>query len=352
MLLHSTIGLPLYDFPSTLILVDDNPMFTNVFCEKLRLDLIEDVGIEGYFNVKIFSHAKEAFEFLKALSLQQSVSSDIGAWKRVESAEGEGAVQVDFLCMKNVMYDQRRYQWVTTVILDEYMPELNGAQLCARIKGKSTTDNLNLPYSVLMLTGYADDEFGLSVMMNQGADGFFHKGDNQHIQQLKNMMITLKRKMLFEQSQKWLENIFMSTRGNTLLTNPIFVEFFKKMRLKHRAIEYVVIDAYGSAFFQTLEGEKSVLVIAHEGQLQDLHSRLECYDHPERINDISQAIYSRTKIPFFFTEEEAGLPLEKWRSYLHPAIPLEGLSGYYYAYITDLSTYDIQAERIVHYQKD
>jgi CheY-like chemotaxis protein len=345
-----SLGLPLYDFPTTLIFVDDDKAFIDVLCTRLRSDLIKTFGVEGYFDFKIFYNAIEAFELLKNLSLQNLVG-DLNGWKRVESTAGEGAVQVDFSSIRQLMYDEKRYQLITTVILDEYMPELSGAHLCARIKGKSAEENLNTSYPVLLLTGNADYEFGMATVMDNGADGFIHKGDDQHIRKLKDMILACKKKVLLEQSIQLLENIFTVTRHNTLLRDSVFVEFFKKIRTSNKAAEYVVLDAYGSTFFQTLEGEKSILVVQHESQLQDLHSRLECYDHPEKISDIAQAIYSRKKIPFFFTEEEAELPLEKWGLYLHSATPMEGLAGYYYAYITDLSAYDIQAEKISHYKK-
>jgi CheY-like chemotaxis protein len=346
-----TLGLPLYDFPTTLIFVDDDAIFIDVLFERLKLDLVEASEVEGYFNFKIFYNAIEAFKFLKTLSLQNNIFCDLGEWKRVESAEGDGAVQVDFSSIQQLIYERDRYQLITTVILDEYMPELNGAQLCAKIKGKSDVGNLPLPYPVLILTGNADYEFGMSTVMDNGADGFIHKGDERHIQKLKDMIFACKRKVLLEQSQKLLENILTVTRGNTLLTDPIFVEFFKKIREENKAIEYVVLDAYGSTFFQTLEGEKSILVVKHESQLQDIHSRLECYDCPEKIKEVAQVICSRQKIPFFFTEEEANLSVEKWEPYLHPAIPMEGLSDYYYTYITDLSAYDLNADKIPYFKQ-
>lgn len=344
-----SLGLPLYDFPTTLIFVDDDKAFIDVLCTRLKSELIKVVGAEGYFEFKIFYNAIEAFEFLTNLPPQNLVG-DLNGWKRVESTAGEGAVQVDFSSIQHLIYDEKRYQLITAVILDEYMPELSGAHLCARIKGKSADKNLRNSYPVLLLTGNADYEFGMSTVMDNGADGFIHKGDEQHIRKLKEMILACKKKVLLEQSKKLLENIFTVTRHNTLLTDSVFVEFFKKIRAANKAAEYIVLDAYGSTFFQTLEGTKSILVVQHESQLQDLHSRLECYDYPERISEIAQVICSRQKIPFFFTEAEAELPLEQWGPYLHSATPMEGLSGYYYAYITDLSAYDIQAKRIAHYK--
>lgn len=156
------VSLLCCNFPTTVLLVDDNPGFLHNLTAWL----------EQTFICKSLTNPVAALTFLMENASRHSGSYLETMLKVVTPTIETDDDRADTLSLKleyiaNKIYDKKRFEAISCVVIDYSMPKLNGAELLTCIQ--------ELPIYKIMLTGEADEALAVDLFNQKIIDHFIVK---------------------------------------------------------------------------------------------------------------------------------------------------------------------------------
>lgn len=308
--------LPLFYYPSTCILVDDD-----AFLLSMMSSLFEKTHI-----IKTFSLP------MKCLGYFENYTPPLSSYNFIESDlndENHGLINknprnFDLTKIVKLREDKNRHNEVTVLVLDYQMPEMSGIELGQHLK-------LDFIQKIL-LTGNASNSEAIEGFNKDVIQKYIQKGDDKTRNNLLNYVKELSI-LYFSNITRPLLN-YIETDKKTPLSDPVFIDFFDEFREKNKISEFYIIDINGSFFCITQEKKEIVLIVHTENSLNEIISL--CRENGKFSHENIKAISEGGKIPFFGIGKEAWqLPSFDFQKNFHTSQNLDGREKYFYVILSD-----------------
>lgn len=322
--LESKNLLPLFEFPTKVILLDDNADYV----ESLKM-LFSPKGIQ----FETFTNPLKALEYLRSKDYCKFVNQYLGLSPNMEIF-GK-TLDVSLSDLHQVMYDPKRFNEASTLVVDYAMPSLDGQSFCNEVK--------DLPIKKLLLTGEASYEKAVEMFNDKVIHKFVKKHESHHAL-LENI-----QKLQREYFQSITQNLLFGLEGtseNSPFSDDKFISFFNDLCETHNFIEYYAVDESGSYLLANKSGELKLLIVKSEEDMQVLY---EIAEGDRKTPDATlNALANRDKLTFLQSEDDLILPASDWK--LHDAKKLEGESTYYYALVDADTNFTLNGEKPFWYE--
>ncbi|MBA2711552.1 MAG: response regulator [Tatlockia sp.] len=304
-------------FPTTVLFIDDDPVFLS----------LTSLQIHNRIPVVLSDKPKQALELL----LNCTHINDLIQKTVRDLQDNECSPEGDIYNLYKIIYNELRFSFISTVIVDYSMPNLNGAELCEQIA--------HLPITKIMLTAEADHQKAVQLFNNKHIDYFIIK-DSQDMNTDLNKVIQKAQLTYFEQASSLLFNelckrseYFKQNHGNKiadLISDGGFSEYY-------------LLDNSGSMLLLDFNSKPSWLVIKSDQEIESYFDIAINQDTPETV----LRLLKDKALPFFFNPADYKIPAAGWEPYLHQGNELPGSKDFRYALIKNSSLYQLDNCRIV-----
>jgi CheY-like chemotaxis protein len=205
---NDAVGLtqPLaFYFPGTILCIDDD----SVFLDGLLLNF------PSFFNLQIQSNPLIALDLLSGQGDSNRSSALVEPLDDSDSNEDlDCPVNIHISKIIDILYQTKRFSKITVTIVDQSMPEINGLDLCARVKGN--------PVKKIMLTGGESANTLAIDAFNKGLiDYFISKKDPHRMCYLQSAVSNLQQKYFQACSALILDAVCVQPAS--FLSSPLFL---------------------------------------------------------------------------------------------------------------------------------
>ena len=315
-------------FPTTTVLVDDQESFLS----KVELNLQQITPLRS------FNNPLKALEFInqeakKQLHLDKIMINTFDMEASLAKAD-QHALTIDIAAILKHLYNPQRFLQVSDILVDYNMPNMNGIDVCEKIKDTSIRK--------LIITGDMDISIAITAF-NKGSISKFIPKQTEKLTQTLIDCIKTEKENYFKTHSTTILKILANDEYNCL-ENPHFIRLFKTICQEHETVEYYMVDDNGSFLLLNREGKPTWFVVRSVQALEDHIVFAEDSKAPKGIVDV---LKQRVKLAFLFSERDQHLPAIQWLPYLHPAQPIPNINNFYYAVITDEPLYNNQLGKFI-----
>ena len=153
-------GLPLYYYPTTVLLLDNSVDFLTNFSSQLQKKLA----------VKLYSNPQSALGYLKTLDEVGKVSYRVFS-NTQDHAGGNPvtnyALNLNLSSIKEEIYNPKRFSEVAAIVVDYDVTGLNGLEFCRKLD--------NTPIKKILLTNKIDEKVAIQAFNEGSIDYFIQK---------------------------------------------------------------------------------------------------------------------------------------------------------------------------------
>lgn len=301
---------PALYYPSTIGWVDDNQLFLRTMINSLQND----------FAVHPFLNTSECLDYFSTYTPLSDTTLKLRGCVEHDYYDTSNHTLVDFdiTALPNIHNNPQRLQEISVLIVDYQMPEMNGVELCQRLK--------HLPCKKILLTGTADTKAAIAAFNDKIIDCFIQKTSATLNTDLRKHIALLMQAYFNDRTQHLISHL--EVNHALPLTDQVFVNFFEDFKKTHDISEYSVMDKQGSLMFLNKKGDASHLVIHTD---KSLAAFVDTYSNCQGTQESVSVVQAREKIPFFGIGYEASeREVETWQHYLHTPFILEGREKYYW----------------------
>jgi CheY-like chemotaxis protein len=306
------IPLPVYQHPTTTVLIDDS----QTFLDSLAFQLGPAVPCQR------FQEPRAAFEWLHR-TLRQGWSG--GAAIRVDYDEqtlsGERrTIALDLDRIYRQALDRGRFLTPAVLVIDYAMPQMDGLTFCRLVQ--------DLPCRKILLTGQADEKIAIDAFNRGLIDRFIRKGDSAALDRLDADIRALQRRFFAERSATLKD--LLERHTHAFLSDPAIAALAGQLTARYGFVEhYLFPNPPGILFFDKF-GKGTVMVIETEAGLIAQYEAACDNDAPEPLRE---GLRRLALVPFFHDSGGmyAAAAAHDWLSYCLPAEVCGGLQDYYWA---------------------
>ena len=303
-------------FPTTTVIVDDNEEFLNSIALKL------DKTRQSY---KYFTSAHEATKFIKD-------NYHKSRWflkyiQNIEEAEQDRKlVEFNLKDLYKQVYDQERFDIITTVISDYDMPEITGLEMFS--------DLHDAQLHKVLLTGVVDEKVAVKAFNDKAIDAFIPKSHPDIYSQIHKVIEDGSNNYFADIGYKLLEpankDLF-----NSIYNNSVFTRLFDNLMKDHDIVEYYMTSTDGSFLLISKSGQYGMFFIYSEEHLESLSLMAKEEDFAPKYQEL---LDRREKMLCFYGSNEQ--TIADWndcQKYLQDCTKIE-ISGtnYYYSYVKNI----------------
>lgn len=305
--------LPLFYFKPAIGWVDDDAAF---------LDTVQ-VIFKDHYRLHTFNSPNQTLHYL---ATYQSPLSQISFKHEFTESDRFGAhhhfpVDINIKNIRNLLDLPEKSQEMAVLIVDYHMPDSNGVELCEKLK--------HLPIKKILLTGEGTMETAIEAF-NQGLiDKFIKKGCDL-TGKLKEYIDELIFDYFYEKSENLISHLEASKPS--LLSDPIFVNYFKSWCTHHDIQEFYLINKQGSFLTKSKNGKLAYFIIMSEQEKNEFVKNND--ELVDIVNPLLTSMLEGKIIPFFGHDKESWeIELSEWKNYFHPSQILEGRERYYWTVV-------------------
>jgi CheY-like chemotaxis protein len=292
-------------YPSTVLMVDDNPRFLSHLSAKL----------DPSFHFKLLTDPREAVVFAEKESLLekhiQTCFSESGFGEKFDREDSDVLVHQYYqgISLENLsclVGSADRFNELSVIVVDYAMPGMNGVDLC-RVLSKH-------PAKKILLTGEADHRIAVDAFNEGLIDRFLlkHTQESQLYEAL-NQAITEMQEAYFAKVSK---RLLLSVRVSEKINNAGFLEIFNRIFQEYRIVEYYLLTARGAFLLVDESGKAWVF-------LQETFKAIDSYVQMVEENSISdslrQSLSNHHVIPYLLSAPHEDLDFQSWENHLLPA---------------------------------
>ncbi len=318
--------LPLFEFPSKIVLIDDN------------LDYIKALQVLSSatgFELIPFNNPRKALDYLQKRSYCKFIKESLPTERGAEIFHSQIDVHLNNLHQE--IYNPARFDEISLLVIDYAMPGMNGQEFCKQIS--------NLPIKKLLLTGEASFEKAVEMFNAEIIDKFVKKDED--FDAIFKLISDLQYRF-FQKVSEPILTLLRNSKETGAFFDEKFIEFFQKIIEKNNIIEYYAADNCGSYLLVDKSGSAKLLIVKPEEDMQVLYEIAE--GDSDVTSEILEVLKKKEKIAFFQTEQDMASPATLW--YLHDAERINGsLQKYYYALIPIGNDFKLNQSKITSYQK-
>ena len=306
-----TISLPVYQHPTSVVLVDDSASFIASV----------EYQVSPSLAMKSFLDPHEALSWLGSLYHSDDgklLPIRVGYDEQTFSIERR-TIALDVDQIYRIVHDTKRFQTAAVVVVDYAMAALNGLDFCRALRG--------LPCKKILFTGEANEMIAVEAF-NQGLiDRYLKKSDPTAMDRLEYEIATLQREYFIEKSGTLKDLLVQHTYS--FVQDEAIVKLVDGLIARHGFVEYFMFpDPAGILFFDA-DGRATLMVVETRAGLVSHLETAQDYDAPVALRN---ALRDALVVPFFW--KSGGMYTEKsidWQQYCLPAQLCVGRENYYYA---------------------
>lgn len=344
--------LPCCQFPTTVLLVDDNPDFLSALTLLINspitfkqesspridnLDFLSELRLT-YTPIKRESNPINALSIIEKQHLRSNIFQK--CFQSIESEELElndtSSSPITLLNVSQLHHlkdNINRFAAVSLLLVDYSMPQMNGIELCEKLK--------SIPIKKAMITGEADLKIAVKAF-NEGIINQFIKKNSDHFkQEVRKTIASLQEKYFLDISQPLLARL---KHRENIWENPTFYNFIKQTQVKLRATEFYLLDLHGSYIFIDALGNSTIVAVKSAQEMEkDYHTAID-NDAPVEIHS---KLKDKTHFVFFLTDKNLKLSAKNWGNIIHQAKLIPEMKETFYTIIkTDQCDLHYDIERI------
>ena len=320
-------------FPSMAILIDDNQHFLDSIIFKLD----DKLAYQSY------DKPYQALEFLKekyqsCLKVDKWISAN--ASHQDYKSTNLHPVNINVGNIYQELYNLRRFNEISLVMVDYSMPSINGVDFCRQIS--------DLPVKKVLVTGEADHDIAIRAFNDGIIDQFIRKDAYDFTQRINQIIFGLQKNYFQDFSETIAE--ILSLEQNYPFADPIFAEFFDQLCKEREIMEYYLFEKIGSFLLLDINAKPSWLIVKDEMQLKTFYQEI-------KNNNISFPLQEQLKdnffIPFFGMKTNPWeISATDWSNHLYPTKKIKGSNTYYhYALIENPKINDLDIGNVVSYRE-
>lgn len=308
-------------YPTQIVLIDDNSQ---------ALKSIE-VGLDPSLGVyRTFSDPRKGISYINEISESNKpnhLTND----------------NVDFLYQE--IYNPKRFNQISTVIVDYDMPEMNGLELCKQIEDSHIQK--------VLLTGAASEFLAVDAFNEGVINHFVRKQDPQALNKLNSFVIEAQSRY-FKSLSRSLVSTLTQDPLETAISDPVFIEFFTKLLEEKKIKEYYLFDPVGSFLLLDKDGSPSALY-TYTSELLAINDEMikNELQHQSTIDKelVKDLVVNHTKsLCFHYFDNDQFPEISDWHYYIHPLFRLEGgRQDYYWSYVPHIK--DIDKSKVLSFEK-
>lgn len=316
------------NYPTTTVAIDDEIDFLRTITQHL--------GIKDCISYSSPNKAIEALKDQKTFNrIQSRILKNNIVTEDINLLPEDHAVLINLKGLHEEIYTKDRFSDVSALIVDYYMDEMSGIDVCEAL--------VNHPAKKILLTGGADKEKVAIEAFNKGIiHRFISKSDPDFPNKLK-QAITLLKDAYFRD----LTAILLSNITTGILQNSCYINFIRNLQDQYNAEEYYLLDTSGSIVFLDAQGLPVWLIIKHESEINN-HEQFAIDQDADK--NLIRKLAHREIIPFFFADEDYQYPVSEWDNFSYQSHPLPGVTGYYYAIKQGHIRNNLNKEKIIPYR--
>lgn len=327
-----SLGIPAYFYPTTTVFVDDSADFLINFSLQLQDKLA----------LKLFTLPQQALAFIATANTEQNWAQN----NFVLAQESSGnpmtnyTVNFDVSTLQKAVTNSHRFGQVSVAVVDYDMPGMTGIEFCRKL--------VDQPIKKILLTGKGDEKLAVEAFNEGIIDHFIQKGNRDVVKLVDQNVLKLQYRY-FEQVTDNMRAI-LTKESAPVICDPIFREFFAKIRAENNIVEYYLVELPGSFLMLDALGNTSLLVVKCYEDLSIYYEFAQDNGAPKAMLD---EVRSGNKIPFAWDADDyfRAHPAIEWHQQLFPAEELEGKQIYYYALIKKPPTVPAWMGHLVSYNQ-
>lgn len=307
-----------YWFPTTAVLVDDDPNFLANF--SLQLD--------DSLAYRAFKSARAAISFLDEAQRQPPLYQRYCSLYRdgVGRTPGDRFLRFDLSLLEREVQNPRRFGEVSVVLVDYDMPEMDGVEFCKRID--------NPLIKKVLFTGAADEKIAV-LAFNAGLIDRFIRKSQYRVGDLINRTIHELQYQYLRQTSQLLARA-VDDEPAAYLADPAFAQFFAELRRREKFVEYYLASGTGGFVCVTAGGRIARLLVLTDS---DIQAHLDVAADQGAPAELIALLERREAVPAFptgdgFYHADCG----DWRGFLHAPKVVEGKRPYYVALVANDTT--------------
>lgn len=303
----SSSVLPLFQYPTTTVWVDDDALFLQTI----------DASFQG--NKKIFTLPGDCDSFFNTPHLFSKITFLHGEYGNENYHSLEHApVDFDVTEIAKLCDQPERFQEVSVLVCDHNMPEMTGLELCSKLQ--------KFPVKKFLLTGNMQNVEAVKAFNDRLIDKFIHKYDPSLFSEIPKHIKILERQYFCEITRPLL--LHLEVDHVLPLSDAAFVSFFNQWCEDNKIYEFYLIDKWGSFLTIDLQNEIRYFVIHTERSLDDF---VKFYSNNAEVEALIRCVIDRNKIPFFGYKKDAWqVSHSEWNKYFYTPYVFNGRERYYW----------------------
>lgn len=316
-------------YPTTTIAIDDDSDFLGVLTQ--HLDLADCIP---------YSSPQNAIDTLISHNPPQRIHERVikgGGSTDIHSVPEDQAFVYNIRGLHEEIYSGDRFNDVSVIIVDYYMNEMNGIEVCEALAKH--------PAKKILLTGGADKESLAIDAFNKGIiHRFISKTDADFPNKIKQAVFSCKEAYFRDFTASLISHL--PSASTNLYQYPPYVNFTKNLQDQKNAVEHYIIDGNGSSLMLDVDGNPSWLVIRSESDMKELE---EIARDSDASANLILDIADRIQMPFFFSDNDFQQSASDWDKLFYPCQRFPGVPNYYYSVFDGYKNSHINNENIISY---
>ena len=316
---------PLFYFPSTVILLDDDALFLESMSQVLN----------PHFLTRAFSSPKQAFDAINTADL--TLFDTQGAIEMLcnDEQEDDEHVTLKIRPITHYLscYNPNRFSLPSVAVIDYTMPEMTGEEFVKQIRGN--------PIKKIMLTGHKDFSTAVSLFNEGLIDKYIVKDSSDLLDNLKNSITELQYRFFLDQTKidrQQLQSLGLDGRFQQSAIHSTL----QTLKQSHGLCEHYLVEPNKSLLMLNADGTAFWFYLVSE---EDIEAFTDVATDNEASDAIIEALRSKHAFPVLTSEAEMLAPVTSWADKLEPLHPIEG-SSYYYCLIKGKPLYGLSLDQI------
>ena len=265
--------LPAFQFPTTAVIIDDDLNFIDALKSGLE---------DKKFFTKTFNNPIHGLEFLKKNNSNQYWHEN---WVKILPSEYEFesvSIDINFSKICKILQSPKRFNCVTTIIIDYQMPTLNGIKLLELIK--------DLHIKKILLTGIANSKIAIQALNDGLIDTYIKKSEKDLLTKIKRLIYDNQTNFFHEQSN-FINSALKILNERDSYLKTFYYNLIDKIKHEYEILEHCLIDNNGSCIFINKNKEKIQLTIKLEEELEHNSDFQEFYKGSNFYYNITKITY-------------------------------------------------------------
>lgn len=321
-------AIPSFSFPTTVLMIDDNVEFLKSVA----------IGLPAHkATYNFYSDPKTALKLIN----ENYESNDVarGLVNLIDEEEFEHrTLDINVRDIYRIMYNKARFEQISTVVVDYHMPGIDGIEFCKSIK--------NPHIQKILLTSIVDESKAIEVL-NEGLINTFIRKQSPNIMQQLSQALSQAQNRYFSHLSQIVQQVISFSPEDSALSDPAFVELFRRIYHEFGAVEYYLTEFLGSFIFLDADGNHYGLFTKNQDQLDFFCEAKEAELAPPHA---LKALKSGEQILCYHNDSKAALPDGRvWEQYLYNATKIAGNNEYYCAFSKGM--FDIKKEAVLSFNE-